>query len=76
MWRKSLIQKAVRRRFAVTLAGSEGVFSGILVESDAETWVFDDCATVPSTPDATPDPIAGRVYIDRVSVAYMQELAS
>jgi small nuclear ribonucleoprotein (snRNP)-like protein len=69
-----LVTKAIRKRFAVTLKGSEGVFSGILVETDATTWVFDDCATVPRTPDATPDPIAGRVYIDRANVAYLQEL--
>ncbi len=70
-----LIKRAIRRRFAVTLTGNEGVFSGILVEADDTTWVFDDAATVPRTPDATPDPIAGRVYIDRVNVAYLQELS-
>jgi hypothetical protein len=56
------------------LTGSEGAFSGILVESDPETWVFDDCATVPETVGATPEPIAGRVYIDRINVAYLQEM--
>lgn len=69
-----LIKRAIRRRFAITLTGSEGSFSGVLVDSDDVTWVFDDCATVPLTPDATPDPIAGRVYVDRVNVAYLQEL--
>lgn len=75
MRRNRLIDKAIRRRFAVTLTGNEGVFSGILTESDDLTWVFDDCATVPSTPGASPDPIAGRVYIDRINVAYLQELS-
>jgi small nuclear ribonucleoprotein (snRNP)-like protein len=74
MRRNRLVNKAIRRRFAVTLCGNEGVFSGVLTESDDITWVFDDCATVPSTPDAESQPIAGRVYIDRVNVAYLQEL--
>ena len=70
-----LIKQALRKRYAVTLKQNEGVFSGVLVEHDPFTWVFDDCATVPRAADATPDPIAGRVYIDRVNVAYLQELS-
>lgn len=62
-------------RFAVTLTGNEGVFAGVLTESDAETWVFEDCSTVPKTADAAPETIAGRVFVDRISVAYLQELS-
>lgn len=66
--RKDLINKAIRKRFAVTLAGSEGSFAGILTESDPTTWVFEHC----STPQG--EDIAGRVFIDRINVAYLQEL--
>jgi len=69
-----LVDKAIRRRFAVTLAGNEGVFAGVLTESDSETWVFEDCETVPKSPGETPQPIVGRVFIERTSVAYLQEL--
>ena len=67
--RKSLINQAIRKRFAVTLTGNEGTFAGVLTESDDETWVFENCTT------AAGDDIAGRVFVDRVSVAYLQELA-
>lgn len=69
MRRKSLITKAIRRRFAVTLTGNEGIFSGVLTESDPETWVFEDSRT------AKGEVIAGRVFVDRIAVAYMQELS-
>lgn len=66
--RKSLVDKAIRRRFAVTLTGNEGTFAGVLTESDPEIWVFENCTT------AAGEDIAGRVFIDRVNVAYLQEL--
>lgn len=66
--RKSLINQAIRRRFAVTLTGNEGMFAGVLTESDTEMWVFEQCTT------SQGEDIAGRVFIDRVSVAYLQEL--
>ena len=72
--RESLVNKAIRRRFAVTLIGQEGTFSGVLVDSDDTTWVFDDCNTVPDKPADAPKPIAGRLYVDRVQVIYMQEV--
>lgn len=66
--RKSLVDKAVRRRFAVTLTGGEGEFGGVLTESDSESFVFERCST-PKGED-----IVGRVFVDRISVAYLQEL--
>lgn len=66
--RKDLISRAIRKRFAVTLNGNEGSFAGVLTESDAFTWVFENCQT-PKGED-----IAGRVFVDRVNVAYLQEL--
>ena len=67
--RKSLIDKAVRRRFVVTLASGEGAFSGVLTESDVEIWVFEACKT------SAGEDIAGRVFVDRLGVAYLQELS-
>lgn len=72
--RRKLINKAVRRRFAVTLKQNEGIFAGVLTESDSETWVFEQCSTVPKAVGETPEPIQGRVFVDRSQVAYIQEL--
>jgi small nuclear ribonucleoprotein (snRNP)-like protein len=69
-----LIQKAIRRRFAVTLREGEGVFAGVLTDFDSLTWVFEQCSTVPKAAGETPEPIQGRVFIDRANVAYLQEL--
>lgn len=74
MRRDRLIKQAIRRRFAVTLREKEGVFAGVLTEFDAVTWVFEQCSTVPSNPGETPEPIQGRVFVDRAQVAYLQEL--
>lgn len=70
MRRKSLIDRAIRRRFAVTLTGNEGVFTGVLTDSDPDVWVFEDVTTTKG------EPVAGRVYIERLAVAYLQELGS
>ncbi|AUS34610.1 hypothetical protein C1M55_28180 [Rhodococcus qingshengii] len=70
--RKTLLQRSIRRRFAVTLAQGEGEFIGVLVESDADMYVFDDCYLIEREGRSK---ISGRVYVDRISVAYLQELA-
>lgn len=74
MRREKLIRNAVRRRFAVTLKDNEGTFAGVLTESDTTMWVFEQCSTVPQQPGETPEPIQGRIFIDRAQVAYLQEL--
>lgn len=74
MRRNRLINKAIRRRFAVTLRDNEGTFAGILTDTDAVTWVFEQCSTVPGGDGETPVPIQGRVFVDRAQVAYLQEL--
>lgn len=74
--RNSLIRKAIRRRFAVTLKSGEGVFSGVLTEFDAKTLVFEQGHTVPGNEGGTSAPIIGRVFVDRDTVAYFQELPS
>lgn len=72
--RRSLIRKALRHRYAVTLRNNEGTFAGVLVDADRDIYIFDACTTVPVKPGETPDEIPGRVYIDRSGVAYLQEL--
>lgn len=67
--RKSLINRAIRKRFSVTLCDNEGVFAGILTESDDQTWVFEQCTTPKG------EEIAGRVFVDRLNVAYLQEIS-
>lgn len=74
MRRERLIKNAVRRRFAVTLKQNEGAFAGVLTDSDAVIWVFEQCSTIPKVPGETPEPIQGRVFVDRAQVAYLQEL--
>ncbi len=74
MRRDRLINQAVRRRFAVTLKNNEGTFAGVLTETDASTWVFEQCSTIPKQPGETPEPITGRIFVERSQVAYLQEL--
>lgn len=76
MRRNRIIQQALRRRYAVTLKHNESVFSGVLTDWDAHTFVFSQCATVPAGPGGTSEPISSPVIVDRDSVAYLQELAS
>jgi hypothetical protein len=66
--RKPLLNTAIRRKFAVTLTGNEGTFAGILTEFDSESYVFENCTTPKG------DEIAGRVFVDRIAVAYLQVL--
>jgi small nuclear ribonucleoprotein (snRNP)-like protein len=68
------VKKAVLSRFAVTLRGIEDTFAGILTQFDAEMMVFEDCKTVPSREGETVCPIPGRVFVERKTVAYLQEL--
>ena len=74
MRRERLIKQAVRQRFAVTLKNNAGIFAGVLTETDPTMWVFEQCSTVPKQPGETPEPISGRVFVDRAQVAYLQEL--
>lgn len=74
MFRKSLVTKAIRRRFAVTLRASEGAFSGVLTEFDHDVFVFEQCQTVPTKDGETVVPIRGRVFVPRDTVSYLQDL--
>lgn len=75
MFRKGIIKRAVRRRFAVTLDGVSDTFSGVLTEFDTEIYVFEDCWTVPTREGETVSKIPGRLFFDRLKVSYLQELS-
>jgi small nuclear ribonucleoprotein (snRNP)-like protein len=74
--RKRLLNKAVLRRFAVTLRGIDETFSGVLTLFDADMFVFENCRTVVTTEGATAVNIPGRLFVERKTVAYLQELPS
>lgn len=73
---KRLVKRAVLQRFAVTLRGIEETFSGVLTAFDAEMFVFDDCRTVITREGDTAVKIPGRLFVERRTVAYLQELLS
>lgn len=72
MSRKPVVDKALLRRVAVNLLGNEGSFIGYLAEYDSETYVFDQCETIPAAGE-TPRALPGRHYIDRIN-CWLQEL--
>jgi hypothetical protein len=81
MWvtrRRSLIQRAVRQRFIVTLPRSEGVFAGVLVEHDERFWIFDNCRGIPTHQGETADEWPGRMWVlfDCDPPPYLQEITA
>lgn len=76
MFRNSVVKRAVMRRFCVTLRGNEATFAGVLTEFDTEMFVFEDCKTVPTREGETLSAIPGRVFVERKTVAYLQELVT
>lgn len=74
MFARNSLKSVMRRRFAVTLRDDEAIFSGHLTEFDDRVLVFEQCETVANTPGETPSKIAGRVFVERERIAYMQEL--
>lgn len=75
-WRKDLIKQAIRQRFIVTLPRNEGVFAGILVDSDHQFWIFDNCHGIPMHPGETADEWPGRMWVLYTSdpAPYLQEV--
>ena len=70
--RAKVLDKALRRRVAVNFLDTTASFVGRLAEFDAETYVLEQCETIPG-PGETAQPIAGRQYVDRLH-AFIQEL--
>ena len=70
--RAKVLDKALRRRVAVNFLDGPATFTGRLAEYDSETYVLEQCETVPA-PGETAQPIAGRQYVDRIH-AFLQEL--
>lgn len=67
-----VLDQALRRKVAVNFLSGGGDFVGRLAEYDDKTFVIEQCETI-AAPGATPQPIAGRQYVDRVHV-FLQEL--
>ena len=67
-----VIENARNRRVALNTVDGETLFTGRLADFDSETFVLDQCETVPG-PGETPQPIKGRQYIDRIH-GWLQEL--
>jgi hypothetical protein len=76
LFRKGIVKRAVLRRFAVTLQGTDQTFSGVLTEFDSEMYVFESCQTVPTREGETVSTIPGRLLIERRRVTYLQERSS
>ena len=74
MWtqKSPVIENARNRRVALNSVDGETLFVGRLADYDAETYVLDQCETVPG-PGETPQPIKGRQYVDRIH-GWLQEL--
>jgi hypothetical protein len=74
VFRSNIVKRAVLSRFAVTLRDIEDTFAGVLTQFDADMFVFEDCKTVPTREGETIRPIPGRVFVERKTVAYLQEI--
>jgi hypothetical protein len=72
VFRRPVLDKALRRKVAVNFLNSTAAFTGRLAEYDAKTFVLEQCETI-ARPGETAQPIAGRQYVDRVH-AFLQEL--
>ena len=67
------MRKLTCQRYIVTVHG-DLPFVGVLTQRGRATYIFDQCHTVPGLGE-TAQPIAGRVVIDRPSIAYMQQVS-
>jgi hypothetical protein len=67
-----VLDQALRRRVVVNFFGNEGSFAGYLAEYDSETFVIEQCETIPA-PGEVAHPIKGRQYVDRIN-CWLQEL--
>ena len=74
MPKKPVLDKALRRKVAVNFFDSSTIV-GHLAEYDNETYVFEQCSTVPEHPDESPKGIDVRVYVDRIN-CWLQELTT
>lgn len=68
-----VVEKALRRRVVVNFFGGEGSFIGHLAEYDSETYVLEQCETIPARPDEVAQKMQGRQYVDRIN-CWLQEL--
>lgn len=71
--RNSVLRRALRRRVAINFLDGQRGFVGRLADYDHETYVLEQCETIPAPGEAAQS-IAGRQYVDRIH-AFLQELA-
>lgn len=70
-----ILRSLVRSRFLVTLKTGEA-FDGVLLSLDSSTLELVDAEVVTSSKVAqTRIPVDGRLYLQRVDVAYMQRVS-
>lgn len=63
-----------RKRYAITLKNGEGEFVGVLVQRRWAGMTFDDISIPPQKASEAPELVPGRLHVERVNVAYLQEL--
>jgi CRISPR/Cas system-associated endonuclease Cas1 len=66
------VSGALRKRVAVHFLDDSGSFVGRLAEFDSETFVLDQCETIPGHGEVA-QAIKGRQYVDRI-LCWLQEL--
>lgn len=71
MFRDSLMRKALKERFTITLKNGE-TFDGLLLEVDGKTVVFVDAYLVDGKDRHSVD---GSLYVPRLEIIYMQRMA-
>lgn len=73
---QTLIEKALRQRFIITLPRNEGVFTGVLVDHDQTYWIFDNCQNVPTHQGETADDWPGLFWVihDCDPAPYLQQI--
>lgn len=68
------LRKLTGKRMIVSVVG-DLPFVGYLTHRGRHTYIFETCHTL-AGPGETAVPIAGRVVIDRPSIAYMQDVVT
>jgi hypothetical protein len=64
----------VKKRYAITLKDGEGEFVGLLIERRWARLTFDECVIPPKSNSEAPQQVPGLLHVERVNIAYLQEL--
>lgn len=63
-----------RKRYAITLKNGEGEFIGTLTERRWDRLTFDAVVIPPTKASESPTEVPGLLHIERLNIAYLQEL--